>query len=158
MHDGAALTTALEEATQKNDISRVTELITENRSLVATKTLSKPLACAIQSNKPELALLMLKEGPFNHHQALPNTHDTPLIMAIRAQATDVECALIDECTYTEKELIQALRIMDEAFPDSPLSDPKIVSENNSVLIRYGLGITAVGVLALFVTRSLVLRR
>lgn len=159
MHDGVALTNALEEATQQNDITRVTALITENRSFVTTKALSKPLSCAIQTNNPALTLLFLSKGSFNPHKAIPNTKYTPLIMAIHAQATDVECALIDEYTYTEKELTQALKIMDEAFPGTPpLSEPVVASESNSALIRYGLGIAAVGALAVFVTRYAVLRR
>lgn len=130
MQDETAFTTALEDATQKNDISRATALITEtkNSAFVSTETLSTPLTSAIQNNNPNLALLFLKEGKFRIHMAIPHTAETPLNMATTAQAYDVADALMTAYTFGDHELNAAMAIMSQVEHENRLHAKKPIDK------------------------------
>jgi hypothetical protein len=84
-----------------------------NRAFVSTETLSTPLTSAIQSNKPELALLMLKEGKFRVHMPIPHTAETPLNMATTARAYTVAHALMTAYNFGNHELDAAQNLFCE---------------------------------------------
>ena len=166
VQDSGSFVQVLQEATGKNDTALINSLINKHKQFVKPETLAKPLTLAIQNNNPELSLLFLKAGRFNIREIIPGTVDTPLEMALRTRKTDVTYAILFEKTfrYTDNELTQAMQLMYEVenasrpHAEEPVSTTPSIVDADSHWAAWGIGIAAVGTIAAFIARRLLLQQ